>query len=288
MTGKKVIITGSTGLLGSCLVNNLNFNNISGISTNDLDILNNKLLIKRLNKEKPDILIHTAAYTNVDDCEKNIDKAYKVNVIGTQNLVNYCMDKKVLFVYISSTGIYGEDKTEPYTEFDVVNPTTIHHKSKHEGEKIIQNHLKEFLIIRTGWLYGGKITQNKNFVYKRYLEAVNNKVLYSDASQIGNPTYVVDLVNQIELLILNKQYGIFNCVNTGTGVSRFDYVKKIIDLFEIISEVKIAPKGMFKRIANVSKNESAVNYKLDLLGINIMKDWQKSLAVYINKINKNL
>ena len=113
-------------------------------------------------------------------------------------------------------------------------------------------------------------------------------MLYSDASQIGNPTYVVDLVNQIELLILNKQYGIFNCVNTGTGVSRFDYVKKIIDLFEIISEVKIAPKGMFKRIANVSKNESAVNYKLDLLGINIMKDWQKSLAVYINKINKNL
>jgi dTDP-4-dehydrorhamnose reductase len=288
MTGKKIFITGSTGLLGSCLVNNLNFNNISGISINDIDILDNKLLIKKLNEEKPDVIIHTAAYTNVDECEKNIDKAYKVNVIGTQNLVNYCIDKDVLFVYISSTGVYGNNKTEAYTEFDEVNPTTIHHKSKYEGEKVIQNHLKKFLIIRTGWLYGGEITQDKNFVYKRYLEAINNKVLYSDNSQVGNPTYVVDLVTQIELLILKNQYGVFNCVNTGIEISRYDYVKKIIDLFKINSEVRIAPKGMFNRIANVSNNESASNYKLELLGINRMNNWQLSLAAYINEINKNL
>jgi len=74
-----------------------------------------------------------------------------VNAIGTQNLVNYCINKDILFIYISSTGIYGTKKEkEPYIEFDEVDPTTIHHKSKYEAEKIVQNHLNKYLILITG------------------------------------------------------------------------------------------------------------------------------------------
>lgn len=281
----KVLVTGSNGMLGSNLMKILPFE-VVGFDSTELDITNSNKCISVLEKEKPNIIIHTAAHTNVEDCEINHAKAYLVNTIGTQSLVNYCIDKDILFIYISSTGIYGDDKIfEAYNEFDKVNPLTIHHKSKYEAEEIIKNHLSKFLILRTGWLFGGDITHNKNFVYKRYLEAKSNKLIYSDNSQIGNPTYIKDLVEQIKVLIYSKQYGIFNCVNSANNVSRYQYVKRIIELFELDCQVKVASENTFKRIAPVSKNESAQNYKLNLLNLNIMKDWDISLKNYIDNLN---
>ncbi len=173
-----------------------------------------------------------------------------------------------------------------YTEFDAIHPTTIHHKSKFEAEKIIQNHLSKYLILRTGWLYGGDKTHGKNYVYKAYMNLLNNDINYSVASQIGNPTYVKNLVKQIEVMISSSQYGIYNCVDRAENVSRYDYVKKIGELFELKCEVKKAPEGMYKRVAPVPFNESAINYKLDLLGLNIMSNWEESLSEYINILKK--
>ena len=153
MNGKKVVVTGFRGMLGSNLLRYLAIEDIIGL---DLDITDADRVYSKLLEEKPDIIIHSAAYTNVEDCELNKDNAYLVNSMGTQNLVNYCIDKDILFIYISSTGIYGTEKKIPYIEFDKVTPPTIHHKSKYEGEKIVEKHLSKFLILRTGWLYGGE------------------------------------------------------------------------------------------------------------------------------------
>jgi len=282
-----VFIAGSSGMLGSSLLKLLKYDNVVG-NGNGFDITDAIYVNKTLNKIKPNVIIHTAAYTDVEGCEKNPEKAYKINTIGTQNLVNYCIDKNILFIYISSTGLYGDSKEESYTEFDSVNPTTIHHKSKYEAEKIVKNHLCKFLILRTGWLFGGSIEHTKNFVYQRYLEAIKKDIVYSDASQIGNPTYVVDFVKQIEVLIDKKQYGVYNCVNEANNISRYDYVKKIIELFEINSTIKVASSSMFKRVAPVSKNESAINYKLNLLDLNIMRSWQEALASYIEILKSDI
>jgi len=281
MSGNKVLITGSHGMLGSNLLSYLDFDNIIGF---DIDITDANAVYNQLSIQKPDIIIHTSAFTNVEACETDPDKAYRVNTLGTQNLVNYCIDRDILFIYISSTGIYGTAKDDNYIEFDSVNPTTIHHKSKYEGEKIVQNHLSKFLILRTGWLYGGAKEHTKNFVYKRFLEAQGKDIIYSDDSQIGNPTFVRDFVKQIEVLIEARAYGIFNCVNSAVNISRFDYVKKIIELFDVNCSVEVAPKGMFSRVAPVSSNESAINYKLNLLGLNVMKDWDESLSIYIQEL----
>lgn len=288
MNGKKVLITGAGGMLGSNLVKNLEDSHIISFDRN-IDISNHNDVLNELSTLSPDIIIHTAAYTNVEECEVNQEKAYKVNVIGTQNLVNYCIDKDILFVYMSSTGIYGTSKVNgSYSEFDEVNPTTVHHKSKLEGEKVVINHLNKYLIIRTGWLYGGYKKHSKNFVYKRFLEANANDTIFSDNSQIGNPTYVVDLVRQIKVLVENNQYGIFNCVNEAQQVTRYDYVKKIIELFSLDCDVKVAEDGVFERVAPVSKNESANNYKLNLLNLNVMGQWEKSLAKYIDLLRSEL
>ena len=265
-------------MLGSNLLKYLSFDRLVGL---EVDITDYKKVQQKLLEEKPDIIIHTAAYTDVEGCETNPNKAYLINSIGTQNLVNYAIGREVLFIYISSTGVYGTSQSTPYQEFDEVVPTTIHHKSKYEGEKIVQSHLSKFLILRTGWLYGGEKEHNKNFVYKRFLEAKDKEVIYSDNTQMGNPTSIQDFVKQIEVLINEKQYGIFNCVNSAIQVSRFTYVKKIIEMFGLECKVKVAPEGMFNRVAPVSHNESAQNYKLNLLGLNVMGDWESSLSRYI-------
>jgi len=284
MTGEKIIITGSCGMLGSSFKSFLSPKaNVVGLNST-YDITDSDAIYKKLYLEKPNIIIHAAAYTNVDGCETHIDKAYKVNTIGVLNLINYCVDNNVLFVFMSSTGVYGEGSSEPYTEFDDVEPTTVHHKSKFEAEKIIRNHLSKYLILRTGWLYGGDKNHNKNFVYKRYLDAKNSEVVYSDNTQVGNPTSVIDLSAQLFLLINHHQYGTFNCVNRARNISRFDYVKKIVELYGLKCEVRVGDEDMFIRQAQVSKNESAVNYKLDLLGLNVMNDWEVSLAEYIKEL----
>lgn len=279
MSGNKILVIGYKGMLGSTLMNELEGNYIVGLK--GIDITNTFILRNKLTSIKPNIIIHAAAFTDVEKCETQIDKAYKVNVIGTQNIINYCIGKDVLLVYISSTGVYGLAKSEPYTEFDDPHPTTVHHKTKFIGEKYIQNHLNKYLIIRTGWLFGGEKHHKKNFVNNRLIDAKNNKLIYSDNTQIGNPTYVNDLVKQIALLIKSGQYGIFNCVNNAFKVSRYEYVKEIVKLSKEECEVKIAPHDYFERCAPVSSNESALNYKLSLLNIDVMKDWKVSLKEYI-------
>lgn len=288
MTGTKILITGANGMLGSNLLKDLSNYETVGCTSKQLDITDREEVALVLEKEVPDCIIHTAAFTNVELCETEADQAYHINTIGTQNLVNYCIGKEVLFIYISSTGIYGTGQNMPYSEFDKVCPTTVHHHSKLEAEKIVQNHLHRYLILRTGWLYGGDITHQKNFIYKRYLEAKESDKIHSDDSQIGNPTYIKNLVKQIELLISSKQYGLYNCVDHAENISRYDYVKKIIELFELTCKVEVAPAGMFKRIAPVSQNESALNYKLNLQKLNVMKNWDDSLREYVELLREEL
>jgi len=281
----KILVTGAGGLLGSTIFSLFkNSFHIVGYTRRDLDVVNYKDVQKKISFESPDIIIHGAANTDADECEVNKTLAYNVNAIGTQNIVNAILSNKkhIVLVYLSSTGIYGTGKNSPYTEYDPVNPTTIHHKSKLEGEKAVQN-LNKYLIIRTGWLFGGGMKQKKNFVYKRYLEAKDKDCIYSDNSQKGNPTYVENLAAQIQYLLADGIFGVFNCVDSGTA-SRYEYVKKIIKLFGLDCKVKQGEKEMFKRIAPVSFNESAINYKLDLMGINLMTPWQQSLEKYIDQI----
>ena len=279
---RRIGIIGSDGMLGSEIMQSNEFSEIGDLFSIKGDITNRTEIRNSLQKSSPDIIIHTAAFTNVEACETNPDKAYAVNTIGTQNIVNYCIGNNVYLVYISSTGIYGSHKKEVYNEFDEVFPTTVHHITKHKGEKMIEKHLSKFLILRTGWLYGGHKEHNKNFVYKRILEGQSVEKMYSDNSQIGNPTYIKDLVGQISHLLKNKCYGVFNCVNEAeAGVSRYDYVQKILSTWGLAVPLKIADPNQFKRVAKVSKNESAMNYKLNLLKLNTMRNWEEALEDYI-------
>ena len=121
-----------------------------------------------------DLIIHAAANTNAEECEKNPDDCFRDNTLLTEKLAYASSKAGCTFVFISSTGVYGKhEESKPYTEHDIARPTTVHHKSKLLAESAVTKWCKSYLIIRTGWLFGGSPKNAKNFVARRIEEALN-------------------------------------------------------------------------------------------------------------------
>jgi len=279
----KLILTGAKGQLGSTIMNIVRLNSDLLIQSFDRVKWHNSTKDQKINfLSNFDIIIHSAANTDVEFCETNPDDCYRDNVKLTEEIAIVAEIANCKMIYISSTGIYGKDNLiESYTESDIPRPTTHHHKSKFLAENLVNKICSKPLILRTGWLFGSSPTNLKNFVARRIEEASKLKggELSSNNGQRGNPTFTNDFVFMLMELIMKEECGIFNLVNEGAA-SRFDYVKKIFEFANI--DVKLIPSNNnFNRKADVSFNETASNQKLYEFGYRYMPLWKESLEYYI-------
>jgi len=231
-------------------------------------------------------LIHCAANTNLEACEKNPELSLRDNYIYTKRLADVAKFLDMKMVYISSTGIYGEDKILPYSEEDTPKPINCHHFSKYLGESAVIMGSEKNLLIRTGWLFGGRSITPKNFVINRLKEARHlisiSAEMYANIEQRGNPCYSRDIAERILKLIHLDYSGIFNCVSEGSA-SRYEYVSLIIRESGI--KINMIPKGMddFSRGLRVSVNEMAINKRMANIGLSKMREWDIALVEYIQK-----
>ena len=227
---RKLLITGSNGMLGKALVERLSKKySIKAITREDADITDLNTITKVITKIKPDIVIHTAAYTKVDDCESNSIHAYKVNAIGTRNVAVACQRIDASMVYISTDYVFDGTKNAPYIEFDAANPISIYGKTKLAGEEFVRQILNRFYIVRTSWLYG---EGGVNFVDTIINKANTEKELKIVNDQRGSPTYTKDLADKIGEIISRERYGIYHVTNSGS-CSWFEFAKKIVDISNI-------------------------------------------------------
>lgn len=282
----RILLTGGSGLLGSAIRQIADMRRYECICLNRAELSWHNQL-KNLERVKGfDVVIHAAANTNVEWCELNPASCYRDNTLLTEIIAKAVLDVQGYMVFISSTGVYGDKKDfAPFCEFDEVNPLTHHHRSKFIAENITQKLLPQSLIIRTGWLFGGCKENVKNFVAKRIEEAKlsTSGQIFSNLDQQGNPCYNLDIAERILDLIELKHCGVFNCVNSGIA-TRYDYVKEIIRQAHMPVEVIPVRGKQFGRVANVSNNESAINWKAENYGFRNMPDWRESLATYVQKI----
>lgn len=278
----RTLVTGAGGLLGGAFMALAKKTHIQGFSSCDVDICDLNACIRSIHDAKPDVIIHCAAKTNVEWCEKHKAEAEAVNVQGTINLIEAAKKVKAKIVFISSTGVYGAHKNLAYTERDETKPSTWHHKTKLIAESQVQISGLPYLIIRTGWLYGS-YNDKTDFVLDRIRDADTAKFLSSNISQIGNPTFTKNLVEQVLLLLKLQKTGIFNCVDAAAGISRYDYTRKILASAGYSIEVRPVEEIFFNRFATVSNNESAINEKLFLQNQNIMQSWDLALETYIKE-----
>jgi dTDP-4-dehydrorhamnose reductase len=232
----KILITGSAGFLGKNLYKRLKKQHkIVGIDKNESEFtdyltnLTDEKKIKDFIKTiRPDIIIHTAALTNVDYCEIHREEAYNSNVETTKNLIDSLENQKTKFIFISSDYVYDGIKGN-FNEESQVNPLNYYGETKLEAEQIVKKY-KNYLILRStvifGWDEGGK-----NFFMQLFNNQKNSKQMKAPIDQYGNPTYINLFIDIISKSILKNLTGTF--IATGPeNINRYDFGLKICDIFD--------------------------------------------------------
>lgn len=266
----KVLVTGAGGMVGSYI----DF----GIKADHrfLDITDFKEVLSVTDKYKPTAILHLAAETDVDRCERDPDYAYRVNSLGTYNLAIAAKKSGAKLVYISTAGVFDGEKRDQYIENDMPNPQNYYGHSKFLGELIVKGLLENYLILRVCWMMGGGPGKDQKFVAKiiRQLLDPSQKKISAVDDQFGSPTFAGDLARAAKILISEDKKGIFHLANKGI-VSRYGVAKFIADFFG--SKKKLGPvsSSFFNLDAKRASNEG-LKSSLDL-----MRPWDEALKDYL-------
>ena len=246
-----------------------------------LDITDTSAVMSAVGESRPDAVIHSAAYTDVDGCERDPDKAYLVNGLGTWNVATACREFGAALVYVSTDFVFDGKKGEPYTEYDGTNPLGHYGASKLAGEKHVRELCPRHYIARTAWLYG---EHGKNFPYTIMNAAKTRKELKVVADQIGSPTFTADLAATIRDLIGSPLYGTYHVTNKGS-CSWCDFAKEILRLAGI-NDVDVQPIKAEEWPSPTKRPKYSVlrHYSLELQGRDNLRSWQDALADFISRV----
>ncbi len=277
----KVLVTGAHGQLGSDIVSILKNNHeVDGLSRSELDITNFTLTNRIIQQKKPEVVIHCAAYTKVDQAEKDVDQAFLVNAYGTRNMAVASQEAGAKLVYISTDYVFDGTSSVPYREFDVPNPVNNYGKSKLAGEEFVKNLSYRFFIVRTSWVFG---KNGENFMKTMIRLAQNQKELYAVDDQIGSPTYTVDLAHFIEQLISSDKYGVYHASNRGF-CSRYDLTKALMEELKAGITVKRAKTASFPTPAIRPAYSVLDHMAIRLNGFRELPHWREGLNSFLQSL----
>lgn len=273
----RIAITGSNGQLGMDLVGVLREKNDVYPFDIDLDILNLKAFTEKMEEIKPTLIIHTAAFTNVDLCEKERDEAFTVNAIGTQNVALASRKCGAAMLYVSTDYIFDGEKGSPYTEFDEARPLNHYGWTKLAGEYYCKMLLREIFVVRTSWLYG---RAGHNFVSTILKKAKMGERIEVVNDQTGSPTFSLDLARNIERLIESGRFGIYHLSGNGE-CSWFEFARKIVELARIRANIVPISSDQIGRAAVRPRYSVLRNMCVELAIGDKMPRWEDSLERYI-------
>ena len=281
----KVLITGCQGQLGIELcrqVNNLNSSNkrfeLFKTDINTLDITNSFQVHTMVTEEKPDVIINTAAYTNVDACETDELNAFRVNAIGAQNLSAAAFQIGAKMLQVSTDYVFDGTGNSPKREYDPINPQSVYGQSKALGEKLVLQTNPRHFIVRTAWLYG----EGNNFVRTMLKLASEKKEINVVNDQIGSPTSTVDLASCIINLIKTDHYGVYHATCEGE-CSWYDFASRIFAMKSINIKVNPITTKELNRPAKRPAYSVLENFMLKLIGLNNFRQWEDALEEYLGK-----
>lgn len=286
----RVLVTGANGMLGIDLCALLEAAEHTVIRTDvgareglaaawePLDITDTRAVTQTLLHHQPDIVIHAAACTDVDGCERNPDQAYRINAYGTWNVAAVCGSHHITMAYISTDFVFDGTKHEPYTEFDRTNPISHYGASKLAGERLVAQLCRQHFIVRTAWLYG---VHGKSFPNTILNLARTREELKIVTDQVGCPTHTIDLSQALISLLASPLYGTYHIVNAGS-CSWYELAKRTFELAGVTGTHLIPiPADQYPTPTKRPAYSVLRRYALELQGRDNLPPWQQALERFM-------
>jgi dTDP-4-dehydrorhamnose reductase len=285
----RILLTGSSGQLGSeCKEVLKDDYEIISPNKEELDITSWDKVIMSIDQLSPDIILNCAAFTNVDECEKEKKLAERINVEGPRNLAQGAARYDKIIVHISSDLIFNGRKRlpQPYFEDDPMSPLSRYGLTKMESEMAVKQNTPHYIIIRAGWIYS---VRGDSFLKQMLQLAMkkDQKSIYVVNDQIGSPTWSYRLAQQIKVLIDNRKEGVYHATSEGY-CSRYEWAKYFLEKMEITIPVLPCTSEEYPTPAKRPLNSILENRQLKIEGLNIMPNWQKDLDIFIDNYGEML
>lgn len=278
----RVLVTGACGMLGSLACRSLEGSH-TVVPTDiadgceRLDVADTGAVFDIISRVHPQTVIHCAAMTDVDGCERAPDAAHKINAIGAWNLACACASINCAIIYVSTDYVFDGEKGEPYTEFDSPNPQGAYGASKLAGEQAIEQICRKHHIVRTSWLFA---PHGKNFALSILNAAETKSELRVVADQVGSPTYARDLSEYLASLVGSQLYGTYHFTNSGS-CSWYEFAREILNAAGK-TEVKVEPITSEQWPTPTKRPKYSVlrRYRMELLGRDDTRSWQSAVAEF--------
>jgi len=283
----KILITGSSGMLGTDFVDLLKSRKAS-LDPNPevieaphdaLDITREDNVTAFISSHTPDIIVNCAAFTNVDKCETEREAAFNVNALGPKYIAAAAKECGARVIQISTDFVFDGNGNRPYTEEDQTNPLSEYGRTKLEGEKNIQNYCDSYLIVRTSWLFGHN---GINFAAKMLELSEQHKELSIVTDETGSPTYTPDLAEALWILIKQKCEGIINVSNDGS-CSRYEWAEFIFETMGFKIKMNRIKSSEYVRPAKVPLNSTLNCQKFITITGMKMRPWEETVESYLRK-----
>jgi len=303
-----ILVTGAKGQLGKKIIELMSKDYKLILTDYDsMDITDESKVNEVFESEKPEIIIHGAAYTQVDKAEENKEICRKVNVLGSANIAKAAKKIGAKVIYISTDYVFDGKKDSPYNEEDLPHPLSVYGMTKYEGEKAVMENCPESYILRSAWIFGElpEGHPGTNFVETMLKLSKEKDELSIVSDQIGSPTYTGDLVKTIMLLAgsrelgvgsikgkdnkhqtpdseLNAPFGIYHFSGAGAA-SWYDFAVEIFKQANVKIKINPITSDQYPQKAarpsysylDKTKIENALNIKV--------RPWQEMLADYLSK-----
>lgn len=284
----KVLVTGAKGQLGYDVVNELTKrgHNAVGVDIEDMDITDRQSVDKVIGKEKPNAVIHCAAWTAVDlaEDEDKIDIVRNVNVGGTKNIADACKAIDCKMIYISTDYVFDGQGTEPWKpDCKDYAPLNVYGQTKLDGELAVAGTLDKYFIVRIAWVFG---VNGNNFIKTMLNVGKKYEQITVVNDQIGTPTYTYDLARLLVDMVETEKYGYYHATNEGGYISWYDFACEIFKQAGYSTKVKPVTTEEY----GLSKAKRPFNSRLDKSklienGFNPLPTWQDALSRYLKEID---
>ena len=278
----KVAVTGCKGQLGADLTAEMEKRNIqaSGIDIDTVDITDYEALEAFIEAEKPDAVVHLAAYTAVDKAEQEKEKCALINVKGTENIAKICGEKGIKLLYTSTDYIFGGEGDTPFETDSTPAPCNYYGLTKYEGEQAVKKYCPDYFIVRISWVFG---VHGKNFVYTMLHLAENNREIRVVNDQTGSPTFTPDISKLICDMIATDKYGVYHATNEGF-CTWAEFAAEIMR--RAGKDTKIIPISteQYPTPAKRPRNSRLSKKSLDDAGFTRLPRWEDALDRFLEEV----